>query len=295
MIEIPPPGHTTSILPPGESSAWRLQATEACAVLTTPGLDVEPADRAATLRGCLWSNLSDELLASNARYVVDEQRVALELVVAPDSLEAALQQGQALFAEARIALEADERSSAQSIEEELDEAGVLEDIARPDLDLLAALEALAERDAELSALLSIDPIQGCGLFEPDDESWMVAVTPANDADKVTLSVAIAPMPDGDEACPMLERSLDLGAALSVGPAFRVGCDPQATVLLLTTRINPRTADSDALKAAIGGLLVLSDRLADRVLDSDGPGSTAALSAPIPAIHGSLSSYLQDMA
>jgi hypothetical protein len=134
-----------------------------------------------------------------------------------------------------------------------------EDTLQEHLQELRALQMLADADPELSALFSIDEVDGVGVFEPDDESWFVGVRPSLREGNLTLSLALDLIPEGEQAGEFMRCALRLASARRLGAQHTLGCDPEATTLVLSTDLNVRHSDAQAIKAAIGGLILLGDR------------------------------------
>lgn len=181
-------------------------------------------------------------------------------------------------------------SGAQQIEQDLDQTSLSEDADAKVLELLRVLDMKASSDAELAALLSIDEVQGAGTLEPDDESWVIAVGPSFRDEHLSLTLALAHLGDGDADRSLLQQGLQLGSARVIGPDFRLGCDPTAETLLLCTDLAPHSCDVGSIKEAIGGLLLLAQRLEPRLFETAANTSTEdkRLLQPTPA--DSLSAY-----
>jgi hypothetical protein len=84
-----------------------------------------------------------------------------------------------------------------------------QDTLQEHLQELHALQVLADSDPELGALLSIDDVDGVGVFEPDDESWFVGVRPSLREGSLTLSLALELIPEGEQAGGFMRGALRL--------------------------------------------------------------------------------------
>lgn len=283
-------GQSADIQVPDEVTPWRADRTDDLVVIATSAIPIDTSDTVAAMRGCLVANACTDLSAS-ARFVVrDGADLCLEASVMPSHWDAGIARLKALKQDCLAAAVSMELSEAAQIEQQLAEDHAAEDADLQVLELLRVLEAKASLDAGLSALLSVDEVQGAGTFEPDDESWVIAIGPSFLADHLSLTVGLAALSDGDEAHTLLLRGLELGSARVVGPGFRIGCDPTAETLLLCTDIAPHLVDVDSIKEAIGGLLLLAERLEPRLYAQSDAVPTAAISSLQPNLTDSLSAY-----
>jgi hypothetical protein len=284
-------GQSADIQVPDEAAPWRADRLEDCVVIATSEIVVDTTDTVAAMRGCLVANVCTELSAS-ARFIArDGGELCLETSIAPLQSDAGIACLKVLKQNCLAAVGSMELPGAAQIEQELEQAHADDDADSQVLELLHVLEGKASPDPELSALLSIDEVQGAGTFEPDDESWVIAIGPSFIAGHLSLTVGLAPLDDGDEAKTLLLRGLELGSARVVGPSFRIGCDPMAETLLLCTDLAPHLVDVDAIKEAIGGLLLLAERLEPRLFAQTDEVLRPAMTSLQPNLADSLSTYL----
>ena len=285
-----PAQQTATIELPGEPTPWQVDRLEDQLVIATPALPLDPADRLDTWRGCLVANLCSEM-AADARFALrDAAGPCLEISVGAEQLEAGIARLQALRLEGQAAMGAMDYSAAQDIELALDTASQQEDADPQVLALLEVLQSNTAADAELAALLSVDLVQGAGILEPDDESWVMAVGPSYRDAHLSLTVALALLGGDEQDGPLLQNGLTLGSARVIGPAFRIGCDPMADTLLLSTDVAPHQCDAAAIKEAIGGLLLLAQRLEPLLYAASGSDTGTPPSSLQPTAADSLSAY-----
>lgn len=282
--------HSADLQVPGEAAPWRADRWGDCFVITTSAIAYDVEDAVASLRGSLVANVCTAL-GAEARFTLREgASLCLEMAVDPEDGQSGVERLLALKKECLEAAVSMDFSQALQIEQALDEAHAAEDADPEVLALLQLLEAKVSSDADMAVLLSIDEVQGAGTFEPDDEAWIIAVGPSFLSGHVSLSVALAPLSEGDDALPMLQRGLELGCARVIGPAFRIGCDPTAQTLLLCTDLAPHQVDVTEIKEAIGGLLLLAQRLEPRLFLKTDETSSGAVMSLQPTLEDSLSSY-----
>lgn len=264
-------GQTAEFLIDGAQGLWRAHRVDETWVMESPALTIESADFTSAMRSALLENLclgwplgcrfalnaSDDLCFEYA-VTSPPDEAALELVSSIWSSVQEQTQGMDFLDPDALSMEA----ALQSNEE---------DTLQEHLVALRALQVVAEADPELSALLAIDEVDGVGVFEPDDESWFVAVRPSLRDDNLSLSLAVDLIPEGEQASEFMRCALRLASARRVGAQHTLGCDPEATTLVLSTEINAHHSDAQAIKSAIGGLILLSDRLGpEMVIDRDKP-------------------------
>lgn len=273
-----------------EEAPWSADRLGERLVITTSPIAVDAEDAVAAMRGCLVANLCSEL-SLEARFILREGTTpCLQMVVQPEEWASAIERLRTLKSMCMAASLSMDFSGALHIEKEVDEACTAEDADTQVLDLLRVLEVKAGSDAELAALLSIDEVQGAGTFEPDDEAWVIALGPSFLEHHLSLTLALAPLGDDDEAKRLLQQGLELGSALVVGPEFRIGSDPTAETLLLCTDLAPHQCDVSAIKASMGGLLLLAQRLEPLLFQGVGTVSKTDVSLLQPNLADSLSAY-----
>jgi hypothetical protein len=229
-------------------------------VIESPALAVDADDFASAMRSALLENLCLDW-PQGCRFALnasDDLCFEYALSTRPD--------------EGVLALVADIWASVQEQVQEMefvdpDELSMQaalqsneEDTSQEHMKELHALQALADTDPELRALLAINEVDGVGVFEPDDESWFVGVRPSLREGSLTLSLALDLIPEGEQAGEFMRCALRLASARRLGANHTLGCDPEATTLVLTTDINAHHADTRAIKTAIGGLILLGDQL-----------------------------------
>ncbi len=284
------PQQSAVIQIPDEEAPWSADRLGEDLVITTSPIFVDAEDAVAAMRGCLVANVCSEL-SLEARFIVREGTApCLQMVVQPEEWASAIERLRTLKSECMTASLSMDFSRALQIEKEIDEACTADDADAQVIDLLRMLEAKASSDAELAALLSIDEVQGAGTFEPDDEAWVIALGPSFLEHHLSLTLALAPLADDDEAKRLLQQGLVLGSALVVGPEFRIGSDPTAETLLLCTDLAPHQCDVSAIKAAMGGLLLLAQRLEPRLFQGVVAVSSTDASLLQPNMADSLSAY-----
>lgn len=257
-------GQTVTVAVPTEAQAWEVMHLEAGYLVRAPAFVPQGQDRAAVMRGCLAANGAPALGEAQARLVFRDPEVVLEALLPTGSGEGELQGLLPLLQALREAAASAEHQAADEAEQQAQDDRLAGDTSVQMVTLLQALDRLAQGDAELSANLSTDLAQGEGLFEGEDGSWVVAVGEGRDEATLSLTAGVCVLPDGEEAAELIGAALALGSVQAMGPNFRLGCDPACTLLMVSTEFQPHTGSVDELKAAIGGLLLLSERTASRL-------------------------------
>jgi hypothetical protein len=76
---------------------------------------------------------------------------------------------------------------------------------------------------------------------------------------LSLSLALDLIPEGEQVSDFMRGALRLGSARCLGAQHILGCDAEASTLVLSTDINIHYADAQAIKTAIGGLMLMGER------------------------------------
>jgi len=252
-------GQTAEFLVDGAQGLWRLHRVDETWVIESPSLTIETADFNSAMRSALLENLCLEW-PQGCRFALngsDDLCFEYALMNRPD--EAALELVSSIWSAVEEQAQAMDFVDPDKLSMETALQANEEDTLQEHLQELRALQMLADADPELSALFSIDEVDGVGVFEPDDESWFVGVRPSLREGNLTLSLALDLIPEGEQAGEFMRCALRLASARRLGAQHTLGCDPEATTLVLSTDLNVRHSDAQAIKAAIGGLILLGDR------------------------------------
>jgi hypothetical protein len=260
-------GQTAEFLVDGAQGLWRLHRVDETWVIESPSLTIETADFNSAMRSALLENLCLEW-PQGCRFAMngsDDLCFEYALTNPPD--EAVLELVSSIWASLQEQAQAMDFVDPDKLSMETVLQANEEDTLQEHLQELRALQKLSDADPELSALFSIDEVDGVGVFEPDDESWFVGVRPSLREGSLTLSLALELIPEGEQAGKFMRCALRLASARRLGAQHTLGCDPEATTLVLSTDLNVYHSDAQAIKAAIGGLILLGDRLGPEMVVS----------------------------